>query len=119
MSSIGYYALYFNSGFNFADDGNYAQICYELLLGRDPNDLAIGYGILWFKVGEFLFRIFGVNYTLIKLLFFFCITVTNVLIFYTVAIATGSPNVRFSCGGSAGFGARLSRNVLLCAVRHA
>ena len=90
MSSIGYYALYFNSGFNFADDGNYAQICYELLLGRDPNDLAIGYGILWFKVGEFLFRIFGVNYTLIKLLFFFCITVTNVLIFYTVAIATGS-----------------------------
>ena len=85
-----YYALYFNSGFNFSDDGNYAQICYELLLGRDPNDLAVGYGILWFKIGETLFRIFGVNYILIKLLFFFCIAVTNVLIYYTVALATCS-----------------------------
>lgn len=87
--SVGYYALYSNSGYNFSDAGNYAQICYELLLGRDPNDLVIGYGILWFKIGELLFHAFGVTYSLVKLLFFFCIALTNVLIFYTVSLATG------------------------------
>ena len=93
--SVGYYALYLNSGFNFSDAGNYAQICYELFLGRDPNDLVIGYGILWFKIGEFLFHVFGVTYSLIKLLFFFCIVITNVLVFYTVSLATGSRLLAF------------------------
>ena len=56
-----YYSRYFNSGFNFADDGNYAQICYELFLGRSLSDIAINYGVLWFKVGQGLFQIFGVD----------------------------------------------------------
>ncbi len=93
--SAGYYAQYLNSGFNFSDAGNYAQICYELFLGRDPSDLVISYGILWFKIGEFLFDVFGVSYSLVKLLFFACITLTNALVFYTVSLATGSRLLAF------------------------
>lgn len=88
--SAAYYALYLNSGFNFSDAGHYAQVCYEMLLGRDPGEFVIGYGILWFKVGELLFRIFGVDYTLVKLLFYACIVLTNVLVFYTVNLATNN-----------------------------
>lgn len=88
--SVIYYGLYFNSGFSAADDGNYAQIAYELYLGRAPEELSISYGILWFKIGEVLFHTFGVNYVLVKGLFFFVITATNLLIFYTISMATGS-----------------------------
>jgi hypothetical protein len=88
--SVAYYALYLNSGFNFSDAGHYAQVCYEMLLGRDPSEFVIGYGILWFKIGENLFRLFGVDYTLVKLLFYACIVLTNVLVFYTVNLATNN-----------------------------
>lgn len=89
LSAI-YYGLYFNSGFSAADDGNYAQIAYELYLGRAPEELSINYGILWFKIGEALFHTFGVNYVLVKGLFFAVIAATNLLIFYTISLATGS-----------------------------
>ena len=89
LSSI-YYGLYFNSGFSAADDGNYAQIAYELYLGRAPEELSINYGILWFKIGEALFHTFGVNYVLVKGLFFSVIAVNNLLIFYTISLATGN-----------------------------
>lgn len=88
--SVLYYGLYINSGFSPADDGNYAQIAYELYLGRSPDELSINYGILWFKIGEGLFEVFGVNYTLVKGVFFATITLTNLLIFYTIALACGS-----------------------------
>jgi hypothetical protein len=88
-----YYGLYFNSGFSAADDGNYAQIAYELYLGRAPEELSINYGILWFKIGEVLFQTFGVNYVLVKGLFFTVIAITNILIFYTILMATGSRSV--------------------------
>ncbi|MBT7451913.1 MAG: hypothetical protein HN793_13845, partial [Rhodospirillaceae bacterium] len=78
-----YYGLYLNIGFSAADDGNYAQIAYELYLGRAPEELAINYGILWFKIGEGLFHVFGVNYVLVKIFFFAVIAATNILIFYT------------------------------------
>ncbi|MBL6846242.1 MAG: hypothetical protein ISQ85_05030, partial [Planktomarina sp.] len=88
-----YYGLYFNSGFSAADDGNYAQIAYELYLGRAPEELSINYGILWFKIGEVLFQTFGVNYVLVKGLFFTVIAITNILIFYTLLMATGSRSI--------------------------
>ncbi|MEQ9448884.1 MAG: hypothetical protein RLN70_08245 [Rhodospirillaceae bacterium] len=88
--SAAYYLVYLSSGYNFSDEGNFAQLCYELLLGRDPADLTINYGILWFKAGEALFHVFGVEFVVVRLFFFTCIVITNVLIFYTVALATGS-----------------------------
>jgi hypothetical protein len=90
LVSAAYYALYLNSGFSPADDGNYAQAAYELFLGRAPDELVLAYGILWFKAGEVLFHLFGVNYVLVKILFFTTITLTNVLIFYTITLASGS-----------------------------
>ncbi len=83
-----YYATYIDAGFNFSDAGNYAQISYELFLGRDVQDLAVSYGVLWFKAGEILFRTFGVDYSLINLFFYACITVTNILVFYVVYAVT-------------------------------
>jgi hypothetical protein len=85
-----YYSLYINAGFNYTDDGNYAQTAYELFLGRAPQDIALSYGLLWFKAGEVLFHLFGVNFLLVRLLFFAVITLTSVLVFHTVAAASKS-----------------------------
>lgn len=84
-----YYALYFDAGFNFSDEGNYAQFSYELSLGADFNDLPVGYGLLWFKLGEALFRLFGPNYILVRLLFFACVLATTLLVYAAVLRATG------------------------------
>ena len=61
ISSLAYYAVYLLQQINVADDGNYAQIYYELVLGRPVQDLTISYGLLWFKVGAWLFELFGVH----------------------------------------------------------
>jgi len=79
-----FYAQYFFSGLNFiSDDGNYAQIAYELYLGRSISDLDIHYGILWFKFGELLFHLFEVNFFWVRFVFISSITLTVLLIFYT------------------------------------
>ena len=88
--SAGYYALYIDAGFNFADDGNYAQTAYELFLGRPPHDLDLSYGLIWFKTGAALFHLFGVNFMLVKALFFTVITLTSVLAFYALEKISGS-----------------------------
>ena len=88
--SVLYYALYFDAGFNYADDGVYAQTAYELFLGRDPHTLAIAYGLTWFQIGNALFTLFGPNYLIVKGLFFGLMVATNVLVFRVVARHTGS-----------------------------
>lgn len=87
--SLLYYGLYFNAGFNFSDEGNYAQFAYELSLGTSLNDLPVSYGLLWFKVGEVLFRLFGPNFLLIRFLFFACVLLTTLLVYAAVAMVTG------------------------------
>lgn len=67
--SLAYYALYFDAGFNFSDEGNYVQFVYELSRGTSLNDLPVSYGLLWFKVGEGLFRLFGPDLLLARALF--------------------------------------------------
>ncbi len=88
--SAAYYALYLNVGFSPADDGNYAQIAYELYLGTPVEDLTLSYGLVWFKLGEILFDLFGPSYLSVKIIFFTAIAITNVLLFYTVLTMTGS-----------------------------
>ncbi|MEQ8508265.1 MAG: hypothetical protein RIB43_04635 [Rhodospirillaceae bacterium] len=84
-----YYALYLNVGFSPADDGNYAQIAYELYLGTPVEDLTLSYGLIWFKLGEILFDLFGPSYLSVKIIFFTTIAITNVLLFYTIVAMTG------------------------------
>lgn len=90
LLSAAYYSIYINAGFNYTDDGNFAQTAYELFLGRPPQNLALSYGLLWFKAGELLFHLFGVNFLLVRLLFFAAITLTSVLVFYALAAVSRS-----------------------------
>ena len=87
--SVVYYASYFDAGFNIADEGNYAQFAYELSLGTSLNDLPVSYGLLWFKIGEALFRLFGADLVLVRLLFFACILATTLLVYAALVRVTG------------------------------
>ncbi|MBM3515461.1 MAG: hypothetical protein FJX59_17370, partial [Alphaproteobacteria bacterium] len=89
IASVLYYARYANVGFNFADDGNYAQIAFELYLGRNPGDLAMNYGPLWFQIGAMLFQWFGVDFTFVRWIFYGAITVTTLLIYSSIVMLTG------------------------------
>jgi hypothetical protein len=86
---VAYYGSYIGGGFNFADDGHYAQAAFEFAAGADPHAVKFGYGIAWFKVGELLFRLFGPNYALVQGFFYTVITLTAVLLWATVADRTG------------------------------
>lgn len=86
--SLIYYGTYFNAGYNFSDEGNYAQFVYELFLGRPAADLPLGYGLLWFKAGEALFHIFGPDFRAIRFLFFACTLITSLLVYGTLVAAT-------------------------------
>lgn len=88
LSAI-YYSAYVGSGFNYADDGNYAQVCYELLLGRDIHDIVLSYGATWFKLGEGIFHLFGVHFLAVRILFFVCLTLTVLLVYAAIVLATG------------------------------
>ncbi len=89
--SLIYYALYFDAGFNFSDEGNYAQFVYELSRGTSLYELPVSYGLLWFKVGEGLFRLFGPDFLLTRALFFACVLATALLVYAAVFIVTGRP----------------------------
>ncbi len=89
--SLIYYAFYFDAGFNFSDEGNYAQFAYELSLGTSLNDLPVSYGLLWFKIGEGLFRLFGPDLLLARALFFACAVATALLVYAAVFIVTRRP----------------------------
>jgi len=89
LSAI-YYSAYIGSGFNFPDDGNYAQVCFELLMGRDVHDIVLSYGVMWFKLGEGLFSLFGVHFIVVRILFFACITLTSLLVYAAIVMATRS-----------------------------
>jgi hypothetical protein len=87
--SLIYYALYFDAGFNSSDEGNYAQFAYELSLGTSLNELPVGYGPLWFKIGELLFRLAGPNLLLARFLFFACVFATALLVYAAIVMITG------------------------------
>ena len=92
-ASVIYYALYYDAGYNTADPGNYAQLAYELFLGRDPHTLSLSYGVLWFKIGDWLFQLFGPSYSVVTAVFFTAITATNVLVYMAILRLTGKLGV--------------------------
>ncbi|MGE4062301.1 MAG: hypothetical protein AB7E79_02945 [Rhodospirillaceae bacterium] len=88
-ASAVYYALYFDAGFNYSDEGNYVQFAYELSRGTSLRELPVNYGLLWFKVGEALFRGFGPHLLLARALFFACALLTTLLVYAAVLALTG------------------------------
>lgn len=87
--SVCYYAIYFDAGYNFADEGNYAQFVYELFLGRSFSDLPLSYGVLWFTLGEALFRVFGPDLLMLRVLLFGGALITALLAYDVVVTVTG------------------------------
>lgn len=91
VASALYYGSYIDRGLNVADDGHYAQVAFELLLGTDPHDLRFSYGLMWFKLGEALFTLTGPNWGAVQGIFYTLITVTSVLLYATVVQVTRRP----------------------------
>lgn len=79
-----FYGSYAGAGYNIADDGHYAQVAYEFLLGTDPHTIRFGYGLLWHKLGEWLFLITGPSHTAVRALFFAVMGGTAVLVWTTL-----------------------------------
>lgn len=85
-----YYAHYIDVGFNFADDGHYAQVAYELWRGTDPHDIRFGYGLAWFLLGKGLFTLVGPSHLAVQALFHTMLAVTAGLVFAAVERVTRS-----------------------------
>ncbi|CAO3439737.1 hypothetical protein [Azospirillum doebereinerae] len=90
LAAAVYYGCVLGHGFLYSDDGNYAQVAYELHLGADPHDIRLGYGVLWFKIGEWLFALFGPSFRLVETFFYTVAGATAVLVFATLRRTTGS-----------------------------
>ncbi len=91
LACLGYYAVYFDAGFNFSDEGNYVQFVYELWRGTSLNDLPVSYGFLWFKLGEGLFHLFGPDLLAARALFFAFAFATALLVYAALVIVTRHP----------------------------
>jgi len=87
-ASLGYYRLFIDRGLNAADNGHYAQVAYELLLGTDPHAIGYSYGLMWFKLGQLLFTLIGTDWHTVQLFFYATITVTSLLLYATVVRTT-------------------------------
>lgn len=88
--AIVYYILYIDKGFNIYDDGNYAQVAYELFSGRDPHDLRYGYGLIWYELGRWLFGLVGPRFITVQAIFFVVMAVTAALVYATVVRIAGN-----------------------------
>lgn len=88
--SLCYYGSYVRYGINFHDEGGtVALIGKRLLDGERPfHDVVLGYNVLWFYPIVGLFKLFGVNFVLLRAYCFFLSTVTVLLGFLLLERAT-------------------------------
>lgn len=84
LAALVLYGGYVDAGYNYADDGHYAQTAYEFLLGTAPHDIRFGYGLLWHKLGEWLFVLAGPSYVVVRGLFFATAGITAALVWLAV-----------------------------------
>ncbi|SMH41041.1 hypothetical protein [Azospirillum agricola] len=80
LVAFAFYGAYIDVGYNYADDGHYAQTAYEFRLGTDPHAIRFGYGLLWHKAGDWMFRVTGPSYAAVRALFFMVAGATTVLV---------------------------------------
>jgi len=76
-----YYGIYYRNGFDLGGEGGtVGMIALRLLEGQRPVvDTFLGYNVLWFYPIVGLFKIFGVNFLIIKIYFFCLCIITAVL----------------------------------------
>jgi hypothetical protein len=89
LLAIAYYASTIDRGFSVADEGSYAQICLEMWLGRPPEELTLNYGVLWFKVGEALFHLFGPSLLAVRWVFAGAMVITVLCVYAAVRAFSG------------------------------
>ncbi len=84
--AIAYYGSYYRCGINFRDEGGtVALIAKRMLAGERPFiDVDPGYNLLWFYPVVGLFKLFGVNFVLLRAYCFVLSTLTAVLGFLCV-----------------------------------
>ncbi|HEV7403719.1 MAG TPA: hypothetical protein VGO11_12360, partial [Chthoniobacteraceae bacterium] len=84
--AIVYYGTYLKHGLNFHDDGaTVALDAKRLLDGEVPfRDVDLGYNVLWFYPVVGLFKLFGVNFVLLRAYCFTLSVLTAVLAFLTL-----------------------------------
>lgn len=84
--AIVYYGSYVQYGINFHDDGaTFALDAKRLLAGEVPfKDVELGYNVLWFYPAVGLFKLFGVNFVLLRGYCFALSVLTAVLGFLTL-----------------------------------
>ena len=79
-----YYSSYYNYFFNWADEGSVALIAERLAKGERPYvDVEIGYGVLWHYPIAFLFKVFGVNFLVVRI-WFICLGFAAALFSYAL-----------------------------------
>lgn len=99
LAALIYYALYFRSGFELADEGSVALLSLRILQGERPFiDLTLGYNVLWFYPITGLFALIGPNFVAMKVWFFALAAVTALAGYFTVKKVTGSRWVALAAG---------------------
>ncbi len=89
MVSLFYYGSYYNYGFEWGDIGSYVQIVYEYHNGSKPGDF-LGYGMLWYYFGLSVFKVLGVDYNSILIMFHVLMFVVTCCLFFSVYLLTRS-----------------------------
>lgn len=81
-----YYSLFYNYGYNIADEGYVALIAEKIFYGEIPfKDIEIGYNIMWYYPISWLFALTGVNFNLIKI-YFLTIALASSLFSYALLL---------------------------------
>ena len=95
--ALGYYGSYVRYGLGFRDEGQTVALgAQRLLAGEVPfKDVILNYNVLWFYPVAGLFKIFGVNYVLLRGYCLALSTVTAVLGFLLVEKTTRRPWIAF------------------------
>jgi hypothetical protein len=97
--AVAYYASYALSGLDLGGEGGTTAVYAQRLLeGQRPFvDTFLGYNVLWFYPLVWLFQIFGLNFTLVRIFFFGLSIVTALLAYRTVRRVANAPLLAFAC----------------------
>ena len=100
LFAIGYYASYAFSGLDLnGEGGTIAVIADRIRHGARPFvDTFLGYNLLWFYPIVWLFRIFGPNFTVVRIFFFALSVVMALLAYRTVLRTTHRPLLSLTVG---------------------
>lgn len=100
LVALVYYGSYYRSSLNFRDEGGTVALgAQRLLAGERPFlDIELNYNVLWFYPVEGLYKIFGVNMTVLRVYCFALATLTAVLGFLGVQKVSRRPWLAFLVG---------------------